>query len=232
MSSARPAGLEAVGLVRRFDDGLRSIEVLAGLDLSVREGESVAIVGESGTGKSTLLHLLGALDQPDAGSVRIGDDDLFTLTPRELARVRNRKVGFVFQFHHLLGDFDAVENVMMPLLVGGRSRGQARERASDVLRRVGLADRLTHRPGELSGGEQQRVAVARAIVTNPKIVLADEPTGNLDPTTALEVQELLREVQREAGCSLVVATHSPALAAAMDHTFTMTGGRLQAGGAI
>jgi lipoprotein-releasing system ATP-binding protein len=224
--------LEAAGLVRRFDDGQRSIEVLAGLDLVVGEGESVAIVGESGVGKSTLLHLLGALDRPDAGSVKIGDEDLFSLAPSELARLRNRKVGFVFQFHHLLGDFDAVENVMMPLLISGCSRSNARERATAVLERVGLAERLTHRPGELSGGEQQRVAVARSIATEPQVVLADEPTGNLDPATALDVQELLLEIQRESGRSLVVATHSASLAAAMDRTLTMAQGRLHSRGSL
>jgi lipoprotein-releasing system ATP-binding protein len=232
MSSAGYAMLEATGLGRRFDDGQRSIEVLADLNLVVGEGESVAIVGESGVGKSTLLHLLGALDQPDAGSVKIGDEDLFSLAPSELARVRNRKVGFVFQFHHLLGDFDAVENVMMPLLISGCSRSSARERATAVLERVGLAERLTHRPGELSGGEQQRVAVARSIATEPQIVLADEPTGNLDPSTALDVQGLLMEIQRESRRSLVVATHSASLAAAMDRTLTLAGGRLHPGGSL
>ncbi len=229
-SSSSAVGVEARGLVRRFDDGLRSIEVLSGLDLVVGEGESVAIVGESGVGKSTLLHLLGALDAPDAGSVKIGGADLFTLGARDLAKVRNSKVGFVFQFHHLLGDFDAVENVMMPLLVGGWSRSQARIRASELLERVGLADRLTHRPGELSGGEQQRVAVARSVVTEPQAVFADEPTGNLDPNTAHEVQDLLINIQREAGCCLVVATHSATLAAAMDRTMTLADGRLHEGG--
>jgi lipoprotein-releasing system ATP-binding protein len=226
--SALPA-VEASGLVRRFDDGQRTIEVLSGLDLVVGKGESVAIVGESGVGKSTLLHLLGALDEPDAGSVKIGGEDVFTLNARQLAAVRNSKVGFVFQFHHLLGDFDALENVMMPLLVAGKSRSRARARASQILERVGLGERLSHRPGELSGGEQQRVAVARSVATEPQVVFADEPTGNLDPNTAHEVQNLLIEIQREAECALVVATHSSALADAMDRTLTMAEGCLHQG---
>ena len=220
------AALDAIGLVRRFHDGERLIEVLRGLNLTVEEGESVAVVGESGVGKSTLLHLLGALDRPDAGTVRVGGQSLFELPPAGLARVLNAQIGFVFQFHHLLGDFDAEENVMMPLLVGGSGRPAARKTARAALERVGLAQRLTHRPGELSGGEQQRVAVARAVVTEPRVILADEPTGNLDPGTAGEVQELLLALQRESGCSIVIATHSRGLADAMDRTMRMAEGLL------
>jgi lipoprotein-releasing system ATP-binding protein len=219
--------LEAIALERRFDDGQRTIEVLRGVELYVKEGESVAVVGESGVGKSTLLHLLGALDTPDGGQVRLNGHDLFRLAPAELARVRNRAIGFIFQFHYLLGDFDAEENVMMPLLLSGLGRTPARKRARDVLERVGLAERLTHRPGQLSGGEQQRVAVARAVVTRPKVILADEPTGNLDPHTAHDVQSLLHELQKEAACAMVVATHSEVLADAMDRRLRLADGELR-----
>ncbi len=226
MSESRAQLLEAEGLVRRFDDGERVIEVLGGLELRVEPGQSVAVVGESGVGKSTLLHLLGALDRPDAGVVRIAGQDLFARPPAEVARLRNRSIGFVFQFHHLLGDFTAVENVMMPLLIAGLGRSQARRRAEEVLARVGLAERLGHKPGQLSGGEQQRVAVGRAIVAQPSLLLADEPTGNLDPATALGVQDLLVGLQREFGCSMVIATHSAALAGAMDRVLRLSGGLL------
>jgi lipoprotein-releasing system ATP-binding protein len=221
------AALEAVALERRFDDGQRTIQVLRGLELSVGEGESVAVVGESGVGKSTLLHLLGALDRPDHGEVLLRGRNLFALAPAELARVRNRAIGFVFQFHYLLGDFDAEENVMMPLLLAGQGRATARKRAREVLERVGLSERLSHRPGQLSGGEQQRVAVARAVVARPQLILGDEPTGNLDPGTASEVQLLLHDLQREAGCSMVVATHSEALANAMDRRLRLADGLLR-----
>jgi lipoprotein-releasing system ATP-binding protein len=226
MSERHGLSLEARGLLRRFGDGEKVIEVVRDLDLVVAPGESVAVIGESGVGKSTLLHLLGALDRPDGGNVRLGDRDLFSLPAAELARTRNREIGFVFQFHHLLGDFDALENVMMPLLVGGKGWGAARKRAGEMLERVGLGARLDHRPGQLSGGEQQRVAVARAIVGEPSVILADEPTGNLDPGTAHDVQDLLGSLQREAGCSMVIATHSEALAAAMDRKLRMAGGKL------
>ena len=220
--------LEAVGLSRSFHDGERVIQVLDGLDLNVGAGASVAIVGESGTGKSTLLHLLGALDRPDGGSVRLNGQDIYALDDAELARCRNRLVAFVFQFHHLFGDFDACENVMMPLLIRGESKAAARTAAMQLLERVGLGDRTTHRPGALSGGEQQRVAVARALVGDPQLVLADEPTGNLDPDTADDVNRLLIEVQRERGCALVVATHSRMLASTLDRTLRMADGVLHA----
>ncbi len=222
----RETALEARGLCRTFYDGEKEIRVLAGLDLVVARQESVAVIGESGVGKSTLLHLLGALDSPDSGDVVLAGNELFELPARELAAVRNRAMGFVFQFHYLLGDFDAVENVMMPLLVGGASRTKARGRAVEMLEKVGLAARLRHRPGELSGGEQQRVAVARAVVTRPQVLLADEPTGNLDPHTAEDVHQVLRDVQAEAGCSMVVATHNSAMAATLDRTLMLESGRL------
>ncbi len=192
----------------------------------VDAADSVAIVGESGVGKSTLLHLLGALDRPDAGRIVLDGRDLLALGGRELAALRNRAIGYVFQFHYLLGDFDAVENVMMPLLIEGQSRARARRRAVELLERVGLGERLGHRPGELSGGEQQRVAVARAVALRPRLILADEPTGNLDPATAGEVQRLLRDLQREEGAAMVVATHNQTLAQAMNRTLRLRAGLL------
>lgn len=222
------AQIEARGLVKEFVDGPRTVRVLPGIDLDIAAGETVAIVGESGVGKSTLLHLLGGLERPTAGTVRVAGFDLATRSDREVARFRNRKVGFVFQFHHLLPDFTALENVMMPCLIGGSSAQEASMRATEVLRRVGLGERLSHRPGELSGGEQQRVAVARAVVTRPAVVLADEPTGNLDPHTGDEVERLLLDMNREAGITCVVVTHNDRLAAAMDRTLRLVDGRLEA----
>ncbi|HYB97960.1 MAG TPA: ABC transporter ATP-binding protein [Candidatus Limnocylindrales bacterium] len=222
-----PPAVEAAGLERRYHDGERVIEVLRGLSLSVGRGESVAVIGESGVGKSTLLHLLGGLDKPDGGVVRVGGADLYALPARQLAAVRGRSIGFVFQFHHLLGDFDATENVMMPLLVAGHPPGRARARANELLDRVGLRDRRSHRPSEMSGGEQQRVAVARALALRPSVVLADEPTGNLDPATADEVHGLLMDVQREEGAALVVATHNIALAGMLGRTLRMQDGVLK-----
>jgi len=202
--------------------------VLSGIDLNIAGGETVAIVGESGVGKSTLLHLLGGLDRPNQGTVCVGGTDLGPLRDRELARFRSERIGFVFQFHHLLPDFTALENVMMPCLIAGESPAAAKDRATAILERVGLAERLLHRPGELSGGEQQRVAVARAVVRRPALVLADEPTGNLDPDTGSEVERLLVELNHEAGITCVVVTHSPRLAGAMDRTMRLTHGHLEA----
>ena len=202
--------------------------MLSGIDLNIAGGETVAIVGESGVGKSTLLHLLGGLDRPNQGTVCVGGTDLGPLRDRELARFRSERIGFVFQFHHLLPDFTALENVMMPCLIAGESPAAAKDRATAILERVGLAERLLHRPGELSGGEQQRVAVARAVVRRPALVLADEPTGNLDPDTGSEVERLLVELNHEAGITCVVVTHSPRLAGAMDRTMRLTHGHLEA----
>jgi lipoprotein-releasing system ATP-binding protein len=222
--TAAAAGVPVVraeGLARRYDDGRRTVEVFAGLDFEVAAGESVAVIGESGVGKSTLLHLLGGLDRPDEGRVFIQGLEVSRLGDAELARLRNAAVGFVFQFHHLLGDFTAEENVMLPLMIGGETTAAARARAVETLDRVGLAERRHHRPGELSGGEQQRVAVARALVGRPAVVMADEPTGNLDPETAKAVHSMLVGVQKEAGCALVIVTHSAALAALGDRTLRM-----------
>ena len=220
--------IEAIGLHKEYRDGARRVSVLADVDLCVEPGERLGIIGESGIGKSTLLHLLGGLDRPSGGTVRIGDTDLNKCDDRELAHLCNHRIGFVFQFHHLLGDFTAQENVMMPSLIAGASPEEAARRSRELLARVGLEDRLSHRPGELSGGEQQRVAVARAIVRSPALVLADEPTGNLDPQTAAEVEDLLRELNREQGLTLVVVTHSERLAREMDRCLRLRGGKLEA----
>ncbi|MBI3768011.1 MAG: ABC transporter ATP-binding protein [Deltaproteobacteria bacterium] len=213
-------------LTKEYVDGPRVVRVLTGLGLEIAAGERVAIVGESGVGKSTLLHILGTLDRPTSGEVWFDGEELATKSDHELAHFRNREVGFIFQFHHLLPDFTALENVMMPALIAGTGREAARRRAGDLLGRVGLAERVDHRPGELSGGEQQRVAVARALIQEPRVVLADEPTGNLDPATAAGVQDLLIELNAERRLTLVVVTHSTTLASAMDRTFRLAGGRI------
>jgi len=215
-------------LSKEYVDGPRVVRVLSDLDLEIGSGERVAIVGESGVGKSTLLHILGTLDRPTGGEVWFDGENLTNKSDRDLAQFRNREIGFIFQFHHLLPDFTAVENVMMPALIAGTAMDTARRRATELLDRVGLAERLEHRPGELSGGEQQRVAVARAIVQEPRAVLADEPTGNLDPHTGEGVQELLLELNREHDITLVVVTHSATLAGAMDRTLRLAAGRIAA----
>jgi lipoprotein-releasing system ATP-binding protein len=218
--------VQARAVDKRYVDGPRVVRVLTGLDLDVQPGDRIAIVGESGVGKSTLLHLLGALDRPNAGRIVFDGHDVFDGSEAEMAAFRNREIGFVFQFHHLLGDFTALENVMLPSLIARESRGAARARATELLERVGLSHRLSHRPGELSGGEQQRVAVARALARRPRLLLADEPTGNLDPATGEGVQQLLLELNRECGSALVVATHSARLAAAMRRTLRLVDGQL------
>jgi lipoprotein-releasing system ATP-binding protein len=218
--------IQAVGLSKSYGDG-RRIEVLTDLSLSIAPGESVAILGQSGVGKSTLLHILGTLDRPTAGTVLFDGADLFRLSDREQAAFRNREIGFIFQFHHLLPDFTALENVMMPSLIEGRSAADAARCARELLERVGLAERLTHKPGELSGGEQQRVAVARAVAQSPRVILADEPTGNLDPDTGGAVHTLLMELNRERHITLVLVTHNEALARMVDRTLRLQGGRLE-----
>jgi lipoprotein-releasing system ATP-binding protein len=218
--------VHAVQIEKRYVDGPAEVCVLAGLDLAVAPGERVAVVGESGVGKSTLLHLLGALDRPTAGRVLFDGEDVFARPELALAAFRNREIGFVFQFHHLLGDFTALENVMLPGLIARRPLAETRSRAVALLERVGLKDRLRHRPGQLSGGEQQRVAVARAVSLRPRLLLADEPTGNLDPGTGEGVQQLLLDLNREHGSALVVATHNDRLASAMERTVRLAEGRL------
>ena len=219
--------LEAQGLrkIYRGGDGT-PIEVLSGVDLAVGRGEFVAIMGASGSGKSTLLHLLGALDSPSGGSVRLDGLSYADQTPEQLAAVRNRKIGFVFQFHHLLREFTALENVMMPLLIAGESEDRARSRAEELLAAVGLAGRMSHRPAMLSGGEQQRAAVARALATDPLVVLADEPSGNLDHANSERLHELFARLAREFETALVVVTHNRLLASRADRVMSLDGGRL------
>lgn len=204
----------------------RPLHVLAGVNLEVAAGESVAIIGQSGVGKSTLLHLIGGLDLPTVGEVRVAGRSLRQLTAAELARLRNREIGFVFQFHHLLREFTALENVMMPLMIGGTGRAAARDRARALLEDVGLGSRSDHRPQELSGGEQQRVAVARALVTQPRVVLADEPSGNLDPPTAARLHDLFFDVSREHGAAVILVTHNLELAARADRLLRLEQGGL------
>jgi lipoprotein-releasing system ATP-binding protein len=218
--------LQAKGLSRHYDDGQRRLDILKGVDLSIASGEMVAIIGASGSGKSTLLHCLGLLDRPDAGEVYVNGQATNGLNEVQRSRLRNKSLGFVYQFHHLLGEFTALDNVAMPLIVRRLSRNEARTKAHVLLERVGLGDRMTHYPSQLSGGERQRVALARAMVTEPSCVLADEPTGNLDRETAEDMFNWLRQAVQAGGTSLVVVTHDLALAARADRQFTMTSGLL------
>jgi lipoprotein-releasing system ATP-binding protein len=219
--------IEVSGLSKTYPVGGTALMVLRGLDLSMERGEMVAIVGASGVGKSTLLHILGGLDTLDQGSVRIADTDLSTLPDPELVAFRNRHVGFVFQFHHLLPEFTALENAEMPMRIARRPATARRAAATDLLTRVGLGERLAHRPGMLSGGEQQRVAIARALIMEPSLLLADEPTGDLDEHTADALHQLLREMTRERGLTSVIATHNPRLSAACDRVLRLEEGRLK-----
>ena len=222
-----PAALRLVGIEKAYPMPGGKLEVLRGVDLTVPRGMILAILGASGAGKSTLLHVGGGLDRPDAGSVWVDDRDLTSLDRESIARFRARRLGFVFQFHHLLPEFTALENVMLPALWAGASESAARERAKDSLLRVGLAERWTHRPSQLSGGEQQRVAVARAIVNRPDLILADEPSGNLDRENAQRLAELLVSLATENGQAVVVATHNERLASLASAVLVLDGGRVR-----
>ncbi|OAG28495.1 ABC transporter ATP-binding protein [Thermodesulfatator autotrophicus] len=218
--------IEAKNLIKVYGSGPQRVEVLQGASFKIAAGEKVAIVGASGVGKTTLLHILGTLDRPDQGQVFHFGVDVFSLSDRELSRFRNQKLGFVFQFHHLLPEFNTLENTMLPALIAGKSVKEARKMAEEILERVGLSHRLNHRIGELSGGERQRVAIARALVLNPPVLLADEPTGNLDVKTAQEIVKLFLRINQTYATTLVVVTHNPELATQMDRVFGLSAGKI------
>ena len=219
--------LEITGLNRSYVTGDRTLDVLKGVDLTVQPGEIVGLIGPSGSGKSSLLHAAGLLERPDAGTILIDGEDVGPLDERGRTRLRLAKIGFVYQFHHLMPEFDALDNAALPLRMGGLKQAAARARAAELLTTLGLGERLTHQPGQLSGGEQQRVAIARALANKPRLLLADEPTGNLDPTTSQAVFAALRDIVRATGVSALIATHNMELAGHMDRVFALKDGHLE-----
>jgi len=227
MNRENPVAIHALGLEKVFGADPERIELFRDLDLVIRQGERLAIVGASGVGKSTLLHILGTLDRPTSGKVLYGAKDVFQLSDRDRAQFRNRRIGFVFQFHHLLPEFNALENTMMPGLIAGLPKSEIKEKALALLLRLGLEARLRHKAGQLSGGEQQRVAVARALVMQPSVFLADEPSGNLDTRTGRNLHELLVHLNEELGVTMVVVTHNPELASMMHRLLRLADGRLR-----
>lgn len=218
---------EVTDVWKSYTNGVKKVEVLRGVNLKVRKGESVAITGPSGVGKSTLLHILGLLDNPGSGTILLDAMNIGELADADKAKVRNKKIGFIFQFFQLLPEFTALENVMMPGLISGQHRGELKSTSLNLLTAVGLSERITHRPGELSGGEQQRVAIARALVMTPDVLLADEPTGNLDPDTGAEIEKLLNDLNEQSGTTLIVVTHKDSLARSMDRRVGLVGGRIE-----
>lgn len=221
----KPAVIQCSQLTKRFSDGGLDTDVLNDINLTVSKGDKIAIVGSSGSGKSTLLHLLGGLDEPSSGKVEIHGQDINALSVNSLSKLRNQSLGFVYQFHHLLPEFTSVENVAIPLVIGGISPNQAQQQAEELLIKVGLGHRLSHKPSELSGGERQRAALARALITQPDCLLADEPTGNLDHRTAQAIFDLILELNESLGTALVIVTHDNELASRMDKTFTLLDGK-------
>jgi lipoprotein-releasing system ATP-binding protein len=217
--------LEGIEIHKSFQTGAGTLSVLKGVNIGIRKGEIVSVVGASGVGKSTLLHILGALDRPTQGRVRLDSTDVFALSDKKLAHFRNKTIGFVFQFHHLLPEFSALENVMMPRLIAGEEISSIKERAQVLLSEVGLLDRAQHKPGELSGGEQQRVAVARAFINDPQIVIADEPSGNLDQATGEELHNLILELNKKKGQTFIIATHNQLLARMAHRIITLSEGK-------
>ena len=221
-----PLSIQVKDLHKVFESHGKRVEVLKGIDLDIKKGEMLSIVGASGAGKSTLLHIIGAIETPTTGSVFYEDEDIFSMNDKRLAKFRNNKIGFIFQFHHLLPEFSAIENTMMPALIRGIKKREAYKDAANILNKVGLEQRISHKPGELSGGEQQRVAIARALMLKPEVILADEPTGNLDTNTGNSIQELLIDLNTELKMTLVMVTHNRILADKMPRKISLMDGRI------